>query len=166
MGIAVLGRLVMLAVIFSYLSLPSLVNASEQESDMASIKHDHCEESNNLENTFCMSRELEESDRRLNVVYKTLMAALVKPQSLQSVQRAWIAFRDAECKFQNEAMQGGSGYNFSMYLCLMQITEKRITALEEVRPCNGCVQFKDEFYRTQKGFSFPERKRSPASGKP
>ena len=166
MGIAVLGRLVVLAVIFSSLSLSHLVNASEQERDMASIKHDHCKEGNNLENTFCLSRELEESDKRLNVIYKTLMSALVKPQNLQRAQRAWVAFRDAECKFQKEEMQGGSGYNFSMDLCLMQLTEQRIVALEEVRPCNGCVEFKDEFYRTQKGFSLPERRRTPASGKP
>jgi uncharacterized protein YecT (DUF1311 family) len=164
--IAVFGRLVMFGVIVSSLLLSPSAKASGQKGDMASIKHEHCEKSNNLENTFCMSRELEESDRRLNVIYKTLMSALVKPQGLQSAQRAWIAFRDTECRFQNEAMQGGSGYNFSMYLCLMQLTEQRIAALEEVQPCNGCLEFKDEFYGAKNGFSFPERKRIPASGKP
>lgn len=139
MGTAVLRRLFMSSVSCFCLSLASLTNASGQQTDMASIKHEHCEESNNLENTFCMSRELNESDARLNVVYKTLMYALAKPQGLQSAQRAWIVFRDAECKFQNEAMQGGSGYKFSMDLCLMQLTEQRISALEAVRPCNGCV---------------------------
>jgi len=119
-----------------------------------------------VENTFCMSRELNESDTRLNVVYGTLMHALAKPQGLQSAQRTWIGFRDAECKFRNEAMQDGSGYNFSMDLCLMQLTEERITALEAVTPCNGCVAFKPEFYALSKVFSFPERKRIPASGKP
>jgi uncharacterized protein YecT (DUF1311 family) len=163
---AFLGRLLMLGAIFLCLSLSPLTNASEQQDDMALIKHYHCEESNNVENTFCMSRELEESDRRLNVVYNTLMYALAKPRGLQSAQRAWILFRDAECKFKNEAMQGGSGYKFSMDLCLMQLTEQRISALEAVRPCNGCVEFKDEFYGTRQEFSFPERKRIPASGKP
>ncbi|MDO8050505.1 lysozyme inhibitor LprI family protein [Janthinobacterium sp. SUN211] len=162
-GIAVLSRLSMLGGIFLCLSLSSLTNASEQQSDMASIKQEHCEESNNLENTFCMSRELKESDTRLNVIYKTLMYALAKPQGLQSAQRAWLVFRDAECKFQNKAMHGGSAYHFSMDLCLMQLTEQRISALETVRPCNGCVEFKDAFYKT--GFNLPERKRTPASGK-
>ena len=161
----VLSRLSMLGVVFLCLSLSSLTNASEQQSDMASIKQEHCEENNNLESTFCMSRELKESGTRLNVVYKTLMSALSKPQGLQRAQRAWIVFSDAECKFQNAAMHGGSGYNFSMDLCLMQLTEQRISVLETVRPCNGCVEFKDEFYRTGKGYSVPERKRTPASGK-
>lgn len=165
MGSTVSSRLSMLGVIFFCLSLSSLTNASEQQSDMASIKQEHCEESNNLENTFCMSRELEESDARLNVVYKTLMYALTKPRGLQSAQRAWTVFRDEECKFQNEAMQGGSGYNFSMDLCLMRLTEQRISALEAIRPCNGCIEFKDEFYATRKEFTLPERKRTPASGK-
>lgn len=133
--------------------------------DMAEIKHQHCEDQlRNLNMTFCMSREREESDQRLNVVYQTLMHSLVKPQSLQKVQRAWIAFRDAECKFQNESMQGGSGYNFSMDLCLVQLTEQRIAALERVRPCNGCVEFKAGI--DQKDFDFPARKRIPASGEP
>lgn len=161
----VLSRLSMLGVVFLCLSLSSLTNASEQQSDMASIKQEHCEESNNLENTFCMSRELAESDARLNVVYKTLMYAIIKPQGLQRAQRAWMVFRDAECKFQNAAIHGGSAYNFSMDLCLMRLTEQRISALETVRPCNGCIEFKDEFYGTRKEFTLPERKRTPASGK-
>ncbi len=164
-GNAVLSRLSILGVVFLCLSLSSLTNASEQQSDMASIKQEHCEESNNLENTFCMSRELTESDARLNVVYKTLMYALTKPRGLQSAQRAWMVFRDAECKFQNAAMHGGSAYNFSTDLCLMRLTEQRISVLETVRPCNGCVEFKDEFYGTRKEFTLPERKRTPASGK-
>ena len=164
-GNAVLSRLSMVGVVFLCLSLSSLTNASEQQSDMTSIKQEHCEESNNLENTFCMSRELAESDARLNVVYKTLMYAIIKPQGLQRAQRAWMVFRDAECKFQNAAMHGGSAYNFSMDLCLMRLTEQRISALETVRPCNGCIEFKDEFYGTRKEFTLPERKRTPASGK-
>lgn len=96
-GNAVSSRLSMLGVVFLCLSLSSLTNASEQQSDMTSIKQEHCEESNNLENTFCMSRELKESDTRLNVVYKALMYALSKPRGLQ---RAWMVFRDEECKFQ------------------------------------------------------------------
>lgn len=165
MGNTVLSRLSMLGVIFLCLSLSSLTNAFEQQSDMASIKQDNCQDGSNIESTFCISRELKESDTRLNVVYKTLMSALSKPQGLQRAQRAWIVFRDAECKFQNAAMLGGSGYNFSMDLCLMQLTEQRISVLETVRPCNGCVEFKDEFYGTRKGYSLPERKRTPASGK-
>ncbi|MCC7596247.1 DUF1311 domain-containing protein [Janthinobacterium sp. FW305-129] len=164
-GNAVFSRLSMLGVVFLCLSLSSLTYASEQQSDMASIKQEHCEENNNLWGTLCMSRELKESDTRLNIVYKTLMSALAKPQGLQRAQHAWLVFRNAECTFHNAAMDGGSSYHFSMDLCLMQLTEQRISVLETVRPCNGCVEFKDEFYGNGKGFSLPERTRTPASGK-
>lgn len=164
MAFTVLNRMAVLGAMVVCVSLSTIGNASARQTDMASIKQKHCEKSNNLGGTFCMSRELEESDKRLNVVYKILVNALAKPQGLQSAQRAWIAFRDAQCRFRNEAQQGRSGYGFSMDLCLMQMTEQRISALEDVSPCNGCVEFKDEFYRT--AFSFPERRRIPASGKP
>lgn len=157
-------RLLIFGAFCFWLSQPISANASEQQDNMVSKKHAHCEERNTLQSTFCMSRELEESNDRLNVVYRTLMHALAKPQALQSTQRAWIVFSDAERKFQNQAVKGGSSYNFSVDLCLMQLTEQRISALEEVRPCNGCVEFKDEYYGRQKIFSFPERKRIPASG--
>lgn len=164
MSRAISYRSSMLGIFIFCSLLYSLANASGQQNDMASIKHEHCEEGNNLENTFCISRELEESNSRLNVVYGTLMNALASPESLRRAQRAWIAFRDAECMFKNRGMQGGSGYNFSVDLCLMRLTEQRISALEDIRPCNGCVAFKDDFYSRE--FRFPERKRIPASGKP
>jgi uncharacterized protein YecT (DUF1311 family) len=125
--------------------------------DIAAIKQERCEMAGtNLEMTRCMHRELEDSDARLNLVYGTLIKALAKPQALQQAQRTWIAFRDAECRFQNEAMQGGSVYRFSNDLCLMQLTEQRIEVLERVQPCNGCVEFRSEFYGS-KGYRLPPR---------
>jgi len=128
-----------------------------EAADIAAIKHERCEMAGrNMEMTMCMGRELEESDARLNLVYSTLVRALARPQSLQQVQRTWIAFRDAECRFQNEAMEGGSGYRFAVDLCLTKITEQRIAELERVQPCNGCVEFKPAFYGS-KGYQLPPR---------
>jgi uncharacterized protein YecT (DUF1311 family) len=128
-----------------------------ESADIAAVKHERCEMAGrNMEMTMCMGRELKESDARLNLVYGTLVKALARPQSLQQVQRTWIAFRDAECKFQNEAMEGGSGYRFAMDLCLTNITEQRIAELERVQPCNGCVEFKPAFYGS-KGYQLPPR---------
>jgi hypothetical protein len=53
-------------------------------------------------------------------------------------------------------MQGGSAYRFSNDLCLMQLTEQRIEVLERVQPCNGCVEFRSEFYGS-KGYRLPPR---------
>jgi len=142
------------------LALPAFADdAAGPQADIATVKHERCEMAGgNATMSLCMHRELEESDARLNLVYAGLFKALAQPQGLQQAQRAWIAFRDAECKFQNEAMQGGSAYRFSTDLCLVQITEQRIAELERVQPCNGCVEFKPAFYGS-KGYRLPPRAR-------
>ena len=106
--------------------------------------------------TECIAREFKESDARLNLVYQTLMKSLATPSYLQRAQRAWITFRDEQCAFENEALLGGSAHRFSSMLCLIRLTEHRITQLELVQPCNGCVKFKPEFYGNRR-FGFPRR---------
>ena len=128
----------------------------EQWSEIVEKKHMQCEDGNMSQMTSCMSEELAESDARLNLVYQTLLRALLKPQPLQAAQRAWLAYRDKECAFQTSSMEGGSGYSFSQDLCLLRFTERRIAELEQNGPCNGCVEFKPQFY-TEPGFHFPPR---------
>ena len=128
-------------------------------------KQQHCGDGNMLQMSMCMSREAKESDERLNLVYGRLMEALAKPRSLREVQRKWIAFRDAECKFRTEASQGGSIHNFSLDLCRTQLTEQRIATLESIRRCETCVEFKAG-YAGPEGFSLPRRSRIPASMAP
>lgn len=144
------------------------VNAAEAPAspeDIAQQKQEHCGDGNMLQMSLCMSREARESDDRLNLVYAGLMKALAKPHSLQAAQRRWIAFRDAECKLRTEATQGGSIHNFSVNLCRMQLTEQRIATLEDIRPCNGCIEFKAR-YNGAEEFSLPKRNRIPASMTP
>ena len=143
-------------------------NAAElpgASNDIATLKQQHCGDGNMMQMSLCMRREAKESDERLNLVYATLMHALAKPRSLQRAQRAWIAFRDAECGFQTEATQGGSIHNFSVDLCKMQLTEQRIATLENVQPCGGCVEFKAG-HDGPEGFRLPQRHRTPASLSP
>lgn len=139
-----------------FVSFSSLCLASSTSDNIARRKQVLCEDGNMLQATFCMRDELTESDLRLNVVYAELTQALKDPRGLRRAQRAWLAFRDAECKFDNADTQG-SGANYSLHLCLMRLTETRVSTLEAVRPCNGCVEFKSEIYHA--GFNLPVRKR-------
>jgi len=53
----------------------------------------------------CTQKELDLQDGRLNSVYRKTMASLNARQKakLQAAQRAWLAFRDAECaSYQDE----------------------------------------------------------------
>ncbi|NEX92642.1 lysozyme inhibitor LprI family protein [Caulobacter sp. 17J65-9] len=67
--------------------------------------------------------ELASSDRALNATYQTLIRRLrpADQASLRAAQRAWIAFRDADCAFGDADKRD----------CLIQRTDERERQLRE-----------------------------------
>jgi uncharacterized protein YecT (DUF1311 family) len=131
--------------------------------DIAGQKHARCEDAGPMiEISACMHRELAESDARVGLVYTLLRNALARPGGLESAQRAWQAYRDAQCAFESEGLAGGSAQPFSTDLCRMRLAERRIVELEQVMPCNGCVEFRPEYDNAGKAFTLPPR----APGRP
>ncbi len=160
-------RFLLLGVFCLCFSHAAAATVSDGSDNLARLKQEHCSDGNMMQMSLCMSREANESDARLNIVYARLMEALRDPRGLRLAQRAWIAYRDAECRFRNEATKGGSIHGFATHLCLMQLTEQRISVLEDVRPCNGCVEFKARYHDDKPGgFILPKRNRVPASIEP
>lgn len=95
---------------------------------------------------FCLGRELEYWDGRLNAAYGALreieaaadagmreLGATVPSMAdaLRDAQRAWIAFRDADCAYELSQWGGGSGGGPATGRCLMQMTGERALALED-----------------------------------
>jgi uncharacterized protein YecT (DUF1311 family) len=111
---------------------------------IAAAKVARCSDGTMTAMSQCLERERQESDTRLNVVYRALGQALAEPARLKDAQRAWIAFRDLECRFRR-LNEGGSLQGFSANACLVDLTEKRIAELEAVQPCEGCIAFKPAF---------------------
>lgn len=62
----------------------------------------------------CAAQENKAADKELNTVYQQITARLKDnpdgKKLLVSAQRAWIGFRDAECKFSASGVAGGSVY--------------------------------------------------------
>ena len=56
-------------------------------------------------------------------------------QLLVAAQKAWIAFRDAECAFAVSSSEGGSIYPMEYSLCLEDQTKKRIKELQAYFHC-------------------------------
>jgi uncharacterized protein YecT (DUF1311 family) len=97
-----------------------------------------------IEMNFCADREYAAADAALNDIYTQALAAIAKsdgekpydPKSwetaLRASQRAWIAFRDADCKGL-EPMQwsGGTGSTGAVLGCMTQLTHERIRVLKE-----------------------------------
>jgi uncharacterized protein YecT (DUF1311 family) len=101
-------------------------------------KADPCANANlrtQLEINQCRAQEYQKADAKLNEAYKPLLAALDDEHQvlLKAAQRAWLAFRDAECQLQASQAMHGSLESFLQSTCLQALTEARIKDLKDLR---------------------------------
>jgi uncharacterized protein YecT (DUF1311 family) len=77
--------------------------------------------------------EYEKADKELNLVYTQLSSSLDlnQKQLLIESERAWIKYRDLECKFQAVGYTGGSMYPLIFSSCMTDLTKKRTQELKE-----------------------------------
>lgn len=62
-----------------------------------------------------------EADRALNAAY----AKLEPTPELKTAERAWISFRDAECKYEAAVYAGGTLQPMTYSLCIERLTKSR-----------------------------------------
>ncbi len=93
----------------------------------------------------CAGAEFEKADVELNRVYKEAVASIPDmatgeqpfdkaswEEALRASQRAWIAFRDAECEDHVEMFwAGGSGRTVEIIGCKTEMTEQRTKDLKQ-----------------------------------
>ncbi len=92
----------------------------------------------------CAEKELDAADAALNDTYQKAVAGIParageKPydakswqDALRASQRAWVAFRDAECKGHAPMFwTGGTGTTGDVLGCMTGMTEERTKALRE-----------------------------------
>ncbi|WP_214469708.1 lysozyme inhibitor LprI family protein [Mesorhizobium sp. dw_380] len=79
----------------------------------------------------CAGEDYQAADARLNTAYQNLIGSddADGKRSLQAAQRAWIAFRDAECADTTAASAGGSIHAMEVSQCLTRLTNERIKQL-------------------------------------
>jgi len=87
----------------------------------------------------CAGRQYQTADKALNAVYQQITQRLKgdadTKKRLVGAQRAWVAFRDAECEFSASGVSGGSVYPLVQLNCLTAQTVSRTTALKEYLKC-------------------------------
>ncbi len=90
---------------------------------------------NQLELTQCADRELAKSDAALNQTYRKLVADLDDEHRalLQKAQRAWVAFRDADCDLDASVALGGSMHPMLVAECRAAMTGARVKELVALR---------------------------------
>ena len=87
----------------------------------------------------CAGQDFKAADKELNTVYQQITGRLKDNPNgkklLVSAQRAWLGFRDAECKFSSSGVTGGSVYPWVYSSCLTGVTKVRVEALKQYLKC-------------------------------
>lgn len=78
----------------------------------------------------CYGNAYKKTDAELNVLFRQITARLKDDEAtaklLVAAQRAWVAFRDAECDFSTSGVSGSSAHGMILAICLDKLTGKRI----------------------------------------
>lgn len=82
----------------------------------------------------CISAEHARQDQQLNRDYKALMAELTpaRKKQLQTAQRLWLQYRDANCQFYADP-DGGTAAGVAAADCVLQMTASRAQELADLR---------------------------------
>lgn len=87
----------------------------------------------------CAAQQNKAADKELNALYQQITARLkASPESkkqLIGAQRAWIGFRDAECRFSASGVEGGSVYPLIYSNCITDLTKARVEAFKTYLKC-------------------------------
>ena len=85
----------------------------------------------------CAGEDFQAADAKLNQAYKDLVGRNDdnSRKLLQVAQRAWIAFRDAECAYTTAGSEGGSIHPMEVSQCLTNLTEQRTKQLTSSANC-------------------------------
>ena len=87
----------------------------------------------------CAAKDYQRSDAQLNALYRQISERLKNnpegKSALLTAQRAWLGFRDAECRFAASGVTGGSVYPMIHNQCLADVTAKRVEAFKTYLKC-------------------------------
>ncbi|RIY02782.1 DUF1311 domain-containing protein [Aureimonas flava] len=89
--------------------------------------------------THCAAADADAADETLNALYGQVRERLADDRGgldlLRDAQRAWIAYRDAECAFRASAVQGGSAQPMVEAQCLADTSRARSADLRGYLAC-------------------------------
>lgn len=84
----------------------------------------------NVDQGYCLEGELQRQKANLNAAYDERLrdANPAFRARVEKAQRAWVAFRDADCDAQT--LHGGSGATMSYLTCMVRLTANRAVEME------------------------------------
>ncbi|MCJ8191487.1 lysozyme inhibitor LprI family protein [Sphingomicrobium aestuariivivum] len=90
------------------------------------------EELAQIELNWCAWKGAEEADAELNLLWDRIggdMRARMLPS-----QRAWLAYRDAQCEAEGKMWEGGSAHSMIVGMCMERMTRARMTEIRNSHP--------------------------------
>jgi len=92
---------------------------------------------NQMELDYCAGQDFKAADAKLNALYQGLMAKYDNNNQalLRDAEEKWLAWRDAECAYENELTMGGTVHSMMQTECDTEKTDVRIKELERQRDC-------------------------------
>ncbi|KGF70946.1 hypothetical protein LL06_02375 [Hoeflea sp. BAL378] len=101
-----------------------------------------------VEMTYCAGLDYETADAELNELWPEVVAAArqddeyvaeqaksmgvpTTEEALRTAQRAWIAFRDAQCDYEAYEVFGGTAQPMVGSLCLARLTRERVALFRQ-----------------------------------
>ena len=106
--------------------------------DFAAPQKGRCSVGTMVDMTRCLEKELNATEKRLNVEYQSLLRSLESAEPLRRAQGAWLRFRELECNYVTSGIgESGSLYPFSRIACNIDLTEKRIRDLRRYASWEG-----------------------------
>ena len=87
-----------------------------------------CPQQKTADLVVCATNKYKKADAALNAVWKRTphTAEVVK------AQRAWLAYRNAQCEAENSASPDGSLYPVFKYLCWAELTDAQVARLQVI----------------------------------
>ncbi|MBV7554671.1 DUF1311 domain-containing protein [Pseudomonas sp. PDM28] len=87
----------------------------------------------------CAAQQNAAADKELNALYQQITSRFKgnpdNKKLLVGAQRAWVAFRDAECKFSASGVEGGSVYPLIYSNCVTELTKARVQTFKNYLKC-------------------------------
>lgn len=89
--------------------------------------------------TACSAENLKDADGELDGLYRQILVRLsgdaAAQKALTQAQRAWLDFRDEECRFATLKTGGGSVYLMTLNECRARVTRNRVGDLRDALGC-------------------------------
>jgi uncharacterized protein YecT (DUF1311 family) len=85
-----------------------------------------CDGNTQMEMTACEAADLQRTETQLTALYAKFKPV---PPELRTAERAWIAYRDAECAYEHHASPDGSMYPMEEAMCRTALDRQRIEVL-------------------------------------